>query len=139
MPTMTLEAAREQAIDVELAKKQNARDEEARAVVRARLIKEEELARLEEQRRAEAAARAAFTGRAAAAHPQACTRYKAAVDEFRAARAQLQALDIILDRQGFGNIPLGVELRHTCAAPLEGDVNNDLGAALDSMRRTLGG
>ena len=84
------------------------------------------------------AARSAYLAKAEAARDKACARYNAAVDEFRAARAQLHALEIVMERQGFGH-SLGIELRHATAAPDEGDLSHDIRAALDSMRRTLGG
>src|SRR3982074_1021623 len=101
---VTSQAARdadiETKIDALLDQEQSARTEEARAAVRARFIEQERIAQEAEERRKAAAARAAYLGRAAAAHGPACARYKAAVDEFRAARVHLQALDIIMDRQG---------------------------------------
>src|SRR5258708_3125633 len=128
----------EKQIDTVLEREQTARDEEARAAVRVRVVEEQRLALEEEVRRRAAAARAAFLARAQALHGPACTRYKTALAEFRAARLDLQALDIILDRQGFGH-SLGIELRHSCAAAIETDLNNDLPAAVDAMRRSLGG
>jgi hypothetical protein len=128
----------ESRIDAVLAQEQSAREEEARATVRARVLEEDRLAQEEEVRRRAAAARAAFLERAAAAHGPACLEYKKSVDAFRAARTKLQALDTILSRQGFGIFQLGVELRHSCAAPDEDDLNNGLKAAADSLRKSLG-
>jgi hypothetical protein len=137
MPTMTADEARERAITAELAAEQAARDAETRAAKRAEHIERERVAKEAADQAARAAKHAAYLAKAEAAYEQACSRYKTAVDEFRAARATLHALDILLERQGFGH-SLGVELRHATAAPDEGDVNHDIRAALDSMRRTLG-
>jgi hypothetical protein len=114
------------------------RDEETRAAKRAEHLERERVAKEAAEQAVLAAKQAAFLAKAEAAREKACVRYKTAVDEFRAARAQLHALDIMLERQGFGH-SLGIELRHATAAPDEGDVNHDIRAALDSMRRTLGG
>ncbi len=129
----------ESKIDAVLEQEHAARTEEARAVVRARVIEEERLARAAEEDLKIRLARAAFLERAQAAHGPACVQYKTALDAFREARIRLQALDTILGRGGFGIFQLGVELRHSCAAPDEDDLNNHMRAAVDSMRRTLGG
>jgi hypothetical protein len=129
----------EKQIDTVLERERAARDEEARGVVRERLVEQERLARLAEEQAKVAAARAAFLERARVAHKQACTEYKDAVDAFRAARIRLHALDSILGRGGFGAHQLGVELRHTIAAPDEGDLHDGYRAVEDSIRKTLGG
>jgi chromosome condensin MukBEF ATPase and DNA-binding subunit MukB len=129
----------EKQVDAILQQERAARDEEARGVVRARLAEQERLAREAEERAKAAAARAAFLERARVAHKQACTEYKDAVDAFRAARIRLHALDSILGRGGFGAHQLGVELRHSSAAPSEGDLHDGYRAAEDSIRKTLGG
>jgi hypothetical protein len=140
---ITSQAARdadiETKVDAALEQERTARTEEARAVVRARVIEQERIARAAEEQRKIAAARAALIGRAQAVHGPACARYKAAVDEFRAARVQLQALDTIVGAQGFGDIPFGFELCHAAAAPNECDVNDGLQSAVNSIRKTLGG
>jgi hypothetical protein len=141
MPTITL-AARdadiEKRIDAALEQERTARTDEARAAHRTRIIEEQRLVQLAEEDAKIRAARAAYLQRVAAAHGPACTRYKAALTEFRAARVHLQALDTILDRSGFGH-NLCVELRHAIAAPDEIDINDGLPAAVDSIRRALGG
>ena len=138
MPTMTQAAPDvETRIDAVLEQERTAQNEQARAVVRARVIEQDRLAREAKEQAAVAAARAAYLARAEAAHPQACADHKAALNVFRATRLRLQALDTILGRQGFGGFSLGVELRHSCAAPDETDLNNDLGAAVAAMRKAL--
>ena len=128
----------EKQIDSVLEQEQTARDEEARAAVRVRVVEQERI-RLEEQKQAEIRrARAAYLERAEAAHQQACAEYKVAVDAFCETRIKLQALDIILGRSGFGH-SLGIELRHSTAAPDVADVNDGLRAAVDSLRKNLGG
>ena len=129
----------EKQVDVILQQEQAAQAEVARAAVRVRVIEEQRLARLAEEQAKAAAARAAFLERARVAHKQACTEYKDEVDAFRAARVRLHALDSILGRGGFGAHQLGVELRHTIAAPDEGDLHDGYRAAEDSIRKTLGG
>jgi hypothetical protein len=129
----------EKQIDTVLEQERAARDEEARGVVRERLVEQERLARVAEEQAKVAAARAAFLERARLAHKRACAEYKDAVDAFRAARIQLHALDSILGRGGFGAHQLGVELRHSIAAPNEGDLHHGYRAAEDSIRKTLGG
>jgi hypothetical protein len=129
----------EQQIDVVLAQQQAAQDGEARTQLRYQLIEQQRLQRLGEENARQAAARAAYLERVRATYEPACTRYKRAVDEFRAARVQLQALDLILDRSGFGLHSIGIELRHAGAAPDEGDIHAGLPAAVDSIRKDLGG
>jgi hypothetical protein len=127
-------------IDAVLEQEQTSRTEAARAAVRARFVEQERIAREAKEQSRIAAARAAFLDRAKAAHRQACVEYKTAVDAFRAARVRLAALDTILNRSGgFSTHHLGTELRHDCAAPDEADIYLAYAAAVDSMRKTLGG
>jgi hypothetical protein len=129
----------ESKIDAFLAQAQATQTEATRAGLRVRFSEEDRLAQLAATEAAANMARAAFLGRAQAVYPQACTRYKAAVDELRAARVNLQALDTILNRNCFSTHNLGIELRHQFAAPDEGDIHPAYGAAVDSVRKTLGG
>jgi hypothetical protein len=136
MTTMDIEKQ----VDAELERKRLAQDEEARAVLRAQLVEKERIAwEVKEQSRI-AAARAAYLARAEAAHGQACAAYKSATDVFREARIRLQALDTVLSRSGFSGHQLGIDLRHSIAAPDEADITgDDLRAAVDAARKTLGG
>src|SRR6266851_8403657 len=98
MPTaQTAPDADIEKIDAILEQEQSVRTDKARAAVRARLVEEERLAGLASEEAAARSARAAYLKRVAALHGPACARYKVAVDEFRAARIQLYALDTILD------------------------------------------
>jgi hypothetical protein len=129
----------EKQIDAALAQQQADQDALARAALRDQFIEQARLASLAEVQAAQAAARAAYLERARAAHGPACTRYKAALREFVDARLQLQALDTILDRQGFGGFSLGVELQHRTAVPDQRDILEGLGPAVEAARKTLGG
>jgi hypothetical protein len=130
----------EKQIDAVLEKQRSEQDEQARAALRAKFVEQDRLARETELQVAQAAARTAYLKRAEAAYGPACVEYKKATDAFRDARIQLQVLDTILNRSGgFSTQHLGVELRHATAAPDELDLYLGLPAAVDSMRRTLGG
>ncbi|MGX9431767.1 hypothetical protein [Bradyrhizobium sp. LeoA1S1] len=72
---------------------------------------------------------------ALAAHEAAVVAYAAAVKEFRRARAELGAWDILHNRPGFGIWPGVVELRHQFANPDEsGYPPDDIREALASIR-----
>jgi hypothetical protein len=132
MPVDTIEKQ----IDAVLEKQRAAQDEEYRAQLRDELTEQARLNSIAQEQARQNTARATYLARAEAAYDQACAQYKTAVDVFRAARIRLRALDMILDRSGFGGHHLGIELRHARAAPDEGDVDAGLGAAVDSIRKT---
>lgn len=137
---ITLEETREKQIDAVLKTEKAARDAEARAALRVQLIEKERIAREAQEQAVQSAARAAYLERAEAAYLQACAEYKTAVDAFREKQLRLWALDEILGRSGgFSDHHLGVALRHARAADDETDLHHGFRAAVDSMRRTLGG
>ena len=139
MSTMTADEAREKAIDADLAAEQADRDEQTRALKRAEHVERERVAAEAAELAKQQAARAAFLARAELAYEPACKQYKTAVDAFRSARLRLMALDTILERSGgFSTHHLGLELRHSRACGDERDLHHEYGAAVASMRRSLG-
>jgi hypothetical protein len=137
MPEINVNVERQ--IDVVLEQQRAAQAEEYRAELRDQLTEQARLNSLAQEQARQNAARAAYLERVRATYKPACAQYKIALDAFRDARIRLWALDAILDRPGFGGHSLGVELRHACAAPDEGDLDAGLPAAVESIRRSLGG
>jgi hypothetical protein len=129
----------ESKIDAVLEQEQAVQAEKVRAAVRERVIEEERLAREAKEQAAANMARTAYLARVAAGYERACVEYKSALAAFREARCRLAALDMILDRGSFSRIQLGVALRHAIAAPDEGDIEAGYPAAMDAIRKSLGG